>query len=133
MEDNSKIKFSPAIPWPEPFDVKKRVQELRSYLDPDDPNYHPENQHVNIKAAIKLYEEGKIDGVTPVHIKDGEIVPLEERFKGPSPSMTEGLAHQFAQKYAYGPGLSGVGFHDVSIGFFISFFIFFLFFFYFFF
>jgi hypothetical protein len=48
------IKWSPAILCPVPFDVQKRVQQLRSYLDPNDPNYQPEQQHTNIKAAIKL-------------------------------------------------------------------------------
>jgi hypothetical protein len=56
------IEFSPAIPSPAPFDIQKRIQELRSYLDPNNPNYQPEQQHINIKAAIKLYEDGKIDG-----------------------------------------------------------------------
>src|SRR5438045_9494422 len=50
------IKFSPAIPIPLPFDVQKRIQELRSYLDPTDPNYQPEYQNINIRAAIKLNE-----------------------------------------------------------------------------
>ena len=57
------IEFSPVIPWPQPFDVEKRIQELRDHLDPNDPSYQPEQQHTNIKAAIKLYEDGKIDGV----------------------------------------------------------------------
>ena len=60
--DYSKIKFSPACPMPVPFDVQKRLQELRSFLDPNNPNYQPENQHYNIKVAIKLYEEGKFMG-----------------------------------------------------------------------
>jgi hypothetical protein len=33
------IEFSPAIPCPEPFDVQKRIQELRGYLDPNNPHY----------------------------------------------------------------------------------------------
>jgi hypothetical protein len=49
----NKIEFSPAIPIPLVFDVQKRIQELRSYLDPNNPNYQPEQQHINIKAAIK--------------------------------------------------------------------------------
>jgi hypothetical protein len=50
------IEFSPVIPLPVPFDVQKRIQELRGYLDPNNPDYQPEQQHTNIKAAIKLYE-----------------------------------------------------------------------------
>jgi len=46
--------FSPAIPFPEPFNVQKRIQELHGYLDPNNPDYQPEQQHTNIKAAIKL-------------------------------------------------------------------------------
>jgi len=68
---------------PVPFDVHKRIQELRGYLDPNNPDYQPKQQHINIKAAIKLYEEGKIDGTEKVYIKDGKIVPREEVFKGP--------------------------------------------------
>ena len=115
--DYSKIEFTPVVQLPDPFDVKKRIQELRSYLDPKGPDYQPENQHINIKAAIKLYEEGKIDGIQKVFIKDGKIVPEEETFKGPSPSFIEGIFHQFAEKHAYGHGPFGVEHHEVSIGF----------------
>jgi hypothetical protein len=30
--DYSKIEFSPAVPMPVPFDVRKRIQQLHSYL-----------------------------------------------------------------------------------------------------
>src|ERR1700733_5607691 len=99
--------FSPAIPFPEPFNVQKRIQELRGYLDPNSPSYQPEQQHTNIKAAIKLYEDGKIDGMEQVFIKDGKIVPEDEIFKGPSWSICEGRCHQFAEKQAYGHGSFG--------------------------
>jgi len=75
------IQFSPAISIPLPFNVQKRIQELDSYLDPLHPKYLPE-QYTNIKAAIKLYEEGKIDGEEKVFIRDGKIVSKEEAFKG---------------------------------------------------
>ncbi len=71
--DYSTIKFAPAIPMPVPFDVQKRIQTLRSYLDPNHPDYQRETQHVNIKAAIRLYEDGKINGIEQVFIKDGKI------------------------------------------------------------
>jgi hypothetical protein len=119
--DYSKIKFLPAIPMPLPFDVQKRIEELRSYLDPNNPNHQPEYQYTNIKAAIKLYEEGKIDGMERVYIKDGEIVPREEAVKGPSPVFGEGRCHQLAEKHAYGHGPFGANFHEVSIGFSIFF------------
>src|SRR5271170_3825302 len=69
------IKWLPGIILPTSFDVQKRIQELHGYLDPNDPTYQPKQQHTNIKAAIKLYEDGKIDGVEQVFIKDGKVVP----------------------------------------------------------
>jgi hypothetical protein len=47
------IEFSPAVSLPEPFDVEERIQGLRGYLDPNNPDYQLEQQHTNIKA-IKL-------------------------------------------------------------------------------
>ncbi|OBT51906.1 hypothetical protein VE04_06794 [Pseudogymnoascus sp. 24MN13] len=59
----NKIEFSPAMPIPPVFDIEARIKTLQGYLDPSNPNYQPERQHVNIRAVIKLYEEGKIDGL----------------------------------------------------------------------
>ena len=98
--DYSKIEFAPAFPLPLPFDVKKRIQQLRSFLEPNNPHFAPEYQHTNIKVAIKLYEEGKIDGTEKVSIKDGNIVTREEAFKGPTAFMYEGRGYQFAEKHA---------------------------------
>ena len=116
------IEFSPAIAWPVPFDVQKRIQELRGYLEPNNPQFQPEQQHVNIKAAIKLYEDGTIDGLQQVHIMEGKVVTQEEMFKGsawalgevhsfkPLPSRRahltnglklQGMHYQLAQKFAY--------------------------------
>jgi hypothetical protein len=78
----SKIEFLPAIPLPEVFDVQERIQQLRGYLDPNNPQYEREQQHVNIKAAIKFYEDGKIDGLQHVYIMEGKIVTRQEVFKG---------------------------------------------------
>jgi hypothetical protein len=36
------IEWLPRIILPTPFDVQKRIQELRGYLDPNDPTYQPE-------------------------------------------------------------------------------------------
>jgi hypothetical protein len=91
------IEFSPAIPFSAPFDVQKRIQELRGYLDPSNPHYQPE-QHTNIKAAIKLYEEGKIDGVEQVFIMDGKVVPKKEIFTRKGWSWSEGRFYQLAPK-----------------------------------
>jgi len=111
--DYSKIEFSPTIPIHLPFDVKKRIQDLRSYLDPNSPDYQPEYQHTNIKVSVKLYEEGKIDGMEKVFIKDGKIVTREETFEGPSPFTCEGRGYQLAEKHAYGHEPFGVNFHEV--------------------
>ena len=79
------------------FDVQKRIQELRGYLDPSNPHYQPEEQHTNIKAAIKLYEDGEIDGLKQVFIMDGKIVPKKETFTGKSWSWNEGRRYQRVQ------------------------------------
>ncbi len=75
------IKFLPAIPQPRVFDVQARIQQLRDSLDPKNPLYQPEQQHVNIKAVIKLYEDGEIDGIQEVYVREGKIVTEEEAIK----------------------------------------------------
>ena len=100
--DTTNIKWLPAIPLSRPFDVQERIEELRSYLDPNNPFYQPERQHVNIKAIIKLYEDGKIDGINEVSVLDGKIISREERSKGPLCSWTEKTCYQLSQKYGYG-------------------------------
>ena len=72
------IEFSPAIPFRAPFNVQKRIEELQGYLDPKSPQYEREEQHANIKAVIKLYQDPEIDGVTQVFVMDGKIVPRKE-------------------------------------------------------
>src|SRR5271163_1518268 len=118
------IEFSPAIPIPAaPFDVQKHIQELRGYLDPNNPNYQPEQQHINIKAAIKLYEDGKINGKEEVFIMDGKLVPKEGMYTEESWVWSEGGEYyQFvqAQKNAYGHGPFGTSFHEVSISLFFQ-------------
>jgi hypothetical protein len=111
--DCSKIKFDPGF-IPPPLDIKKRLEQLRGYLDPNDPWYQPEYQHTNIRAIIKLYEEGKIDGNQHVYVQDGKIVSREQRFKVPIPSMVEGMFHQYAEKVSYGHGPFGNNNHEVS-------------------
>ena len=113
--DMSKIKWSPATPINPPFDVQKRIKELRSYLDPNNPDREPERQHVNIRAVIKLYEDGKIDGIKPVSVMNGKIVSREEIFKEPSWFWTERMLYQRSQKHAYGQGPFDRGFHKVTI------------------
>jgi hypothetical protein len=107
------VEFLPAIPFPVPFDVQKRVQELRGYLDPNNPHYQPKEQHTNIKAAIKLYEDGRINGVEQVFLIDGKVVPEEEIFTRKAWSWSEGRWHQFSQKHTYGHESFGANFHEV--------------------
>ena len=90
------IQFSPGIPFPAPFDVQKRIQELHGYLDPNNPHYQREQQHNSIKAAIQLYEDGEIDGVEQVFIVDGKIVPKREIFTRKAWSWSEGRFYQLA-------------------------------------
>jgi hypothetical protein len=130
----NKIEFSPATPIPLVFDVQKRIQELRGYLDPKNPQYESEEQHVNIKATIKLYEEGKIDGSQQVNIMEGKVVTREEMFKGSAWAWGEvhsfkslpcirtrltcevqlqGMRYQLAQKFAYSHGPFGPHHHEI--------------------
>ncbi|KAI9767992.1 MAG: hypothetical protein M1840_005304 [Geoglossum simile] len=111
----NQIEFSPAIPIPLVFDVQKRILQLRSYLDPNDPQYQPEPQHVNIKAAIELYEQGKIDGHQRIYIRNGQVITREESFKGPNWAWGEGLHYQYAQKFAYGRGPFGPYNHELRM------------------
>jgi hypothetical protein len=127
-----KIEFSPAIGWPVSFDVQKRIQELRGYLDPKNPQYECEQQHVNIRAAIQLYEDGKIDGSEEVFIMGGKVVTEQEMYKGTTWTwvevhsfkslsktyLTNGLklqetCYEFAEKHAYGHGTFGRRHHEV--------------------
>jgi hypothetical protein len=74
----NRIEFSPAILLPTVFGVQKHIQPLRGFLDPNNPQYQPEQQHINIRAAIKLYEDGKIDGLQHVYMMEGKIVTRQE-------------------------------------------------------
>ena len=129
---SDKVEFSPAIPWPAPFDVQKRIQELRGYLDPKNPRYEFEQQHVNIKAVIQLYEDGIIDGSKKVFIMEGKVVTEQEMFEGtgwawvevhsftplPRTHLTNGFklqetCYEFTEKHAYGHGTFSHPFHEV--------------------
>ncbi len=112
--DLTNLVWLPAIPNNPPFDVQKRIEELRSYMDPNNRFYQPERQHVNIEAIIRLYENKEINGTKPVHVMDGKIISWEQMFKGPLCSWTEGTLHQLPQRHAYGQGPFGLGFHEVS-------------------
>ena len=69
-------------------------------MDPKHPGYIKE-QVANIKAAIKLYEEGKIDGVNTVYLHDGKIISEEESYTTPWCAMEGGHHFQCAQKQTY--------------------------------
>jgi len=114
--DYSKINFRPACPDPIKFDVQARIQSLRTSLDPnldpEDPLYQPEQQHVNIKTLIKLYEEKKLDGTKAVWVVDGKVVSDEEAKKRTTWGWHEAVHYQFAQKHAFGHGPFGPHFHE---------------------
>lgn len=76
-EKSKQVEFAPAIPIPYVVDVKERIKELESFLNPNNPKYEPERQHTNIRAAIKLYEEGKIDGIQHTFIADAKSLHLK--------------------------------------------------------
>lgn len=44
---------------------------------------------MNIKAAIRLYGDGKIDGSQRVYIMDGKLVSQEEMFTGSTWAWSE--------------------------------------------
>lgn len=100
---------------PVPFNVQARINELRSHLDPNSPLYECPEQHENIKAAITLYEQGKINGVDRVFIRRGKLIQWKDISKDPAWTWVEGMSHQLIQKCAYGHGDFGENYHEVSI------------------
>ncbi|KAI9849944.1 MAG: hypothetical protein M1837_000158 [Sclerophora amabilis] len=62
------------MPLPPVFDVEGRIKRLKEYLDIANPTYQRPEQHVNIRAAIRLYENGELDGIRQVEIMNGKIV-----------------------------------------------------------
>jgi hypothetical protein len=70
--------FSPAIAIFITVDAQKRVQELQGYLDPKNHTFNPNNRTPISNAAIKLYKDGKMDGVEQVFIMDRKVVPEKE-------------------------------------------------------
>ncbi len=99
---------------PVPFDVKARIEQLRSYLDPNNSHYQRPQQHENIKAVIRLYEEGKINGVDSVYVQRGKIIALEDILKNPGSIWAEGMSYQRVQKCTYGHGPFDDTTHEVS-------------------
>jgi len=96
-------------------DIQERIQQLRNYLNPDHPQYEREEQQLNIRAAIKLYEDGKLDGRGRVCIMEGKVVSMDEVFKGTAWAWIEGMSHQYAQKFAYGNGPFGPHCHELRM------------------
>jgi hypothetical protein len=71
------IKFLPAIPQPLVFDLLGRIQEVRDSRSKKSSD-QPEPQHVTIKALIKRYEDGRIDGIQEVWVAEGKVGTKEE-------------------------------------------------------
>ncbi|KAI9781392.1 MAG: hypothetical protein M1839_005986 [Geoglossum umbratile] len=107
MANTTPITFSPAVPVPLVFDVQERIEQLRSYLDPSNPLYQPEPQHINIKAAITLYEDGKLDGLQRVYVTSGKVVIREGYYISMPGSTAMGLSGLIIMKLT--PGLGGDG------------------------
>jgi len=75
--------------------------------------YQVKDQHVNIRAVIKLYEDGKIDGSERVYVMQGKVVTRGEMHKGTAWAWAEvGILNQFARKFAYGHGPFGLDHHE---------------------
>ncbi|KAI9864845.1 MAG: hypothetical protein M1813_002615 [Trichoglossum hirsutum] len=115
MANTTPITFAPAFPIPLVFNVQERIEQLRSYLDPSNPLYQPEPQHINIKAAITLYEDGKLDGLQRVYITSGKVVTREVANNAMTWVWAEGVVHQYAQKFAYGHGPFGPNNHEIRM------------------
>ena len=81
-------KWDDLVPLPIIFDPKARITLLKSILTPGNPHYQQPYQHTNIRAAIALYESGKLDG-SKVLIAGGKVVSNEEALKGGIPVWSE--------------------------------------------
>lgn len=61
---------------------------LKSLLIPGSPHHQYPRQHSNIRAAIELYENSKLDG-SKVLIVGGEVVSNEDTLKAGLPVWSE--------------------------------------------
>lgn len=97
------------------FDPNTRVTFLKSLFIETNPNYQDPRQHLNIKAAISMYESGKLNGNIKFLIAGWNVVNNEEALEGGLPVWSEvsatlslnlkralkvqgGSFHQFTQK-----------------------------------
>ena len=81
-------KWDELVPLPIIFDPKARITLLQSILIPGNPHYQHPRQHPNIRAAIALYESGKLDG-SKVLISGGRVVSNEEALEAGLPVWSE--------------------------------------------
>lgn len=133
MTTTREPKWDELIPLPSIFDPNTRITFLKSLLIEANPNYQHPRQHVNIKAAISMYESGKLNGKNEVLIAGGKVVNNEEALEGGLPVWSEvsatlslnlkcvltvqgGSYHQFTQKASY-PVDPELGGHTVRSGF----------------
>ena len=72
----SKVVWSPYPLGPPKFNVQTRLEDIRGFLDPKSPRYR-EGQRDNIRAAIRAYESGEIDGSEVVWFAGGKLVSEE--------------------------------------------------------
>lgn len=118
MTTTRQPKWDELIPLPSIFDPNVRTVFLKSLLIEGNPNYQNPRQHSNIKAAISMYESGKLNGNNKVLIAGGKVVNNEEALEGGLPVWSEvsttlslnlkrvsmvqgGSFHQFTQKASY--------------------------------
>lgn len=113
--DYSKITFTP-IPPPPKFDVQKRIADLQHALEPNHELSARLEQHKNILAVIKLYQDGKLDGSQHAYVIDGQLVTEEQFYKRKTWGVQERTYHQYVQKCSYGRGPMQPGFHAEGMG-----------------
>ena len=81
-------KWDELVPLPLIFNPKARIILLKSIMIPSNPHYQHPLQHPNIRAAIALYEGGKLDG-SKVLIAGGKMVSNEEALEAGLPVWSD--------------------------------------------
>lgn len=106
MTTTREPKWDELVPLPSIFDPNARITFLQSLLVETNPYYQPPRQHENIKAAIKMYESGVLNGDTKVLIAGGKIVSQKEALECDLPVWGEVSCHVISKSQSplTGPG-----------------------------
>ncbi|MCJ1426613.1 hypothetical protein MMC29_004516 [Sticta canariensis] len=84
------LAFGPILPVPIEDCVKRRIHALKLFLDPDSEYYQQEGQHPNIRAVLKMYENGElVDNRKGTWLMNGQVVTKEEATGGKSWAWVE--------------------------------------------